>query len=202
MAFGFARTIIAGMVIFIGVAILIMLSALGNTAQQTESLQATVVPFLACRFTNTTPQNIPVYSAPFSAELLQIDVAVDSVQLTVTEIRSTHVFVILRGNYGGWVERDFGVLTGNCDEFPMDETPLTEFSTVCFFRPTEPTTLYRDSSLQEAVQGLVPADSYVIIGQTDNTYQIRISSLIGGFADKTKGLTRGACGLVPMVTAP
>ncbi|MDZ4672705.1 MAG: hypothetical protein SH821_17725 [Phototrophicales bacterium] len=202
MAFGFARTIIAGMVIFIGVAILILLSALGNTAQQTQSLQATVVPFLACRFTNTTPQNIPIYSAPFSAELLEIDVVGDSVQLTVTKIRNTHVFVIIRGTYGGWVERDFGVLTGNCDEFPLDETPLTEFSTVCFFRPTEQTTLYRDTTLQEAVQGLVPEGSYVIVGQTDTVYQIRISSLIGGFADKTKGLVRGACGLVPMVIAP
>lgn len=198
MAFGFTRTVIAFLIILFGIIVLILMSSLGRTFEQTEELQQTVVPFLACRFTNTTPQTIPIYSAPFSAELLEIDGLADSQQLTVSKRRNTHVFVTIRGNYGGWIELDFGVLSGDCEQVPVDETPLTSFSTVCFFRPTEQTTLYRDITLQTPVQSLEPEESYVIIAQTDEVYQIRISSLIGGYADKTKGLTRGACGLVPM----
>ena len=198
MAFGFARTIIAGMIVFLGGIIFIIFLSLGNNTEQTDPFMETIEPLLVCTYTNTTPREIPIYSAPFSAEILEIDLLGDSFQLTVTKIRETHVFVTIQGNYGGWVERNLGALTGDCD-LPLDETPLTNFATVCFFPPTEQTTLYADSTLQNVVQSLQPTQSYVIIGQTENAYQIRISSLIGGYADKSKGVSNGACGLVPII---
>ena len=199
MAFGFARTIIAGMIVFLGGIIFIIFISLGNNTGQEDPMMATIEPFLACKYTNTTPQDIPIYSAPFSAEMLEMDILGDSIQLTVTKMRETHAFVIIRGNYGGWVERDLGVLTGDCD-LPLDESPLTDFPTICFFRPTEQTTLYADTVLQSVVQSIKPTESYVIIGQTESVYQIRISSLIGGYVDKTKGLASGACGLIPTIS--
>jgi hypothetical protein len=198
MALGFARTIIAGMILFLGGIIFIFFLSLGNNTEPTDPFMETIEPRLACTYTNTTPREIPIYSAPFSAEILEMDLLGDSFQLTVTKLRETHAFVTIRGNYGGWVELNLGQLTGDC-ELPLDESPLTDFATVCFFTPTEQTTLYTDSTLQNVVQSLQPDQSYVIIGQTENTYQIRISSLIGGYADRSKGLSNGACGLVPMV---
>lgn len=199
MALGFARTVTAFLIILFGAIILILMSSLGRGAEQAEALRATIVPFLACRFTNTTPQDIPIYSAPVSAELVEIDLMADSLQLTVTKIRNTHVFVRIRSNYGGWVDRDFGVLTGNCDDIPLDETPLSEFSTLCLYRPTERTTLYADSELTQPRDSLQTDGVYVITGQTQTAYTIYISELITGYADKSKGLARGACGLLPMV---
>ncbi|PJF30171.1 MAG: hypothetical protein CUN52_04610 [Phototrophicales bacterium] len=197
MTFGFTRTVVAFLIVLFGVIILLMMSAVGNTIQQTTRIQATVAPFLACRFNNTTPSDIPVYSAPFSAEMLEIDTLADSVQALVITLRDTHVLVRIRGNYSGWVARDLGVLTGDCN-LPEDQTPLTSFATICFYRPTERTTLYTTTDLQEPIQSLIPDESYVIIGQSETAYHIRINNFIAGYADKNKGLTRGACGLVPI----
>jgi len=199
MAFGFTRTVIAFLIVLFGIIVLIMMSAIGNTFQQTTAIQATVAPFLACRFNNTTPDNIPIYSAPFSAEMLEIDTLADSVQATILTLRDSHVQIRIRGNYSGWVERDLGVLTGDCD-LPEDETPLTSFATICFYIPTERTTLYVASDLAEAVQSLLPEEAYVITSQTETAYHIRINNFTAGYADKSKGLTRGACGLVPIDT--
>ena len=198
MAFGFTRTVIAFLIVIFGVIIVILMSSLGRAFAPADPFQETFVPVLACQFTNTTPRTISIYSAPVSAEMLEVDELADSQQLEVTKIRETHVFVKIRGNYGGWVELNLGQLNGNCDEVERDEKPLTDFPTVCFFLPTEQTTLYSDSTLQTASQSLLPEEFYVIFGQTENTYRIRVSGLISGYADKTKGITRGACGLVPM----
>lgn len=197
MSFGFARTVIAFLIVLFGIIILLMMSAVGNTVQQTTVVQATIEPFLACRFTNTTPSDIPIYSAPFSAPMLEIDTLRDSAQATVLTLRDSHIRIRIRGNYSGWVERNLGVLTGNCN-LPEDESPLTTFSTICFYIPTEQTTLYTTSDFLGPIQSLSPEGAYVIIAQTTSAYHIRINSFTEGYADKTKGLTRGACGLVPI----
>lgn len=198
MTFGFTRTVIAFLIVLFGLIVVILMFSLGRAFEPTDPFEETFVSVLDCQFTNTTPRTIPIYSAPVSAKLLEIDEMADSQRLEVTKIRETHVFVKIRGNYGGWVELNLGIVNGNCDEVERDEKPLTDFPTICFFRPTEQTTLYGDSTLQTPSQSLLPEESYVVIGQTETAYKIYISSLIGGYADKTKGLPNGACGLVPL----
>ena len=140
-----------------------------------------------------------------------------SERLIVTRLRSRHSqqkfavlggenYPILKQNNGyyllhlrqfGWANSQDGTSGGDCEDIPIDATPLADFPTMCVFTNPQEVVLYRKPDGVNAI-GTVSPGSYVIESTTGNQYYIGLGENGGGWVAVADGQIAGDCDSLPV----
>jgi hypothetical protein len=98
----------------------------------------------------------------------------------------------LAGDDSGWVSSEDGTTQGNCNNIPLDSTPLAGFPTVCAFTNSQDVALYSESDLVNAI-GTVPPGMYLIESAGGSGYYIVLDADHSGWVAAADGQIAGAC---------
>jgi hypothetical protein len=148
-----------------------------------------------CTFTGTLDVT-PLYTAPLTDPTQQADTILSGVSYPVTLRAYEHFYIELDNAHGGWVDRRSGITEGACDAVPLDETPLTDYPTVCAVTLGAETTLYAGSALA-VEKDAIPAGVYVVTMRTDTAYNVRLGHAYGGWIASSDGQLKPNCDRVP-----
>jgi hypothetical protein len=157
-----------------------------NTGQSVEAGEPT-----DCFFTANT-ERLTIYLAPIAAPSQQKTTVLGSEQYAV--IRENGDFYEVQvAEDTGWVIKDAGVDDGDCDDVPNDDTPITEFSTVCIFSNEADVTLFTEADLINAV-GTAPSGNHLVEAvNTDlNRYYVVMNDGFSGWVAPEGGTIAGA----------
>jgi hypothetical protein len=177
------------------------ISLLRLERQEQVQAEATAVPFVACNFTNTGADSIPLYEAPYTAPNLAVSDVAPSVPYLVDHINAITgmVYIEIREGFGGYVDPFLGLATGDCDEMfiPRQDRPPTDYATVCRVQAAPDATLY-DSVEAAIVLTTFPAgEPLVAIQRAEGGYIAGTLNGIEGFIRADEGTLDGACGQLP-----
>src|SRR5690606_12974138 len=143
-----------------------------NRQQEAISSDPTVVPFLACNFTNTGSSPILMYSAPFADDLLEVTRVPASIPYPVLSVhQATGFFLIeLREGLTGYVDPFDGLATGDCSALyvPREQSTFADFPTLCLMTLNSSITLYDDPALTMTGPLLSAGTELIITRQTGN----------------------------------
>lgn len=204
---GYLRAALYTIIIFIivlGGFLMISFIRLDRQDDATE-VNVTDVPFLACNFTNTGAEPITLYSVPLADPLFALADVRAGVPFVVRSIHTPTGLLLIETDRGvsGYVDPFMGLATGECDvpHVPRDETPLTDFPTVCHFTANADTTLFDDAALGASKSVLGGGEVFVLLEQSateDRFYGEAVNGL-NGWLRAEDGEIAGACGALRVV---
>jgi hypothetical protein len=149
----------------------------------------------ACTFTPTA-EGAKLYHAPLTDPAQEKSALVVGQGYLVQRAHTEHFYITLDGINGGWVDRRSGVLSGDCDAVPVDNTSLADFPTVCTLTSINAIPFYVDSALTQS-QNALAAGTYIVTQQTVSAYHVRLDHAFGGWVPVSAGTLNGACDALP-----
>ncbi len=145
-----------------------------------------------CIFTSSADQ-ITLYDAPISAPSRQYTMLPGGeVAYPIVEQNRGYYLLQPADDLAGWVDSRTGVVDGDCDEIPVDETSLAEFPSVCAFITANDTVLYAESDLLTPLATLLPG-AYLIEAIDGDRYYMVLDDGTGGWVLSLGGELSGNC---------
>ena len=156
-----------------------------NAGQSVEAGEPT-----DCFFT-ANAERLIVYQAPIAAPSQQKTSVLGSERYAI--IRENGDFYEVQvAEDTGWVHDDAGSRDGDCDNIPNDDTPITEFSTVCIFSNEAEVTLFTEVELVNTVGTAPPGNHLVEAINTDlNRYYVVMNDGFSGWVAPEGGTLAG-----------
>lgn len=148
-----------------------------------------------CGFT-TDSEQLMVYQAPVRAQSQKKAVVLGGETYPIINQNNGYYLLQLAGQDSGWVSSEDGTTHGNCDNIPLDGTPLAGFPTVCAFTNSQDVALYSESDLFNAI-GTVPPGTYLIESAGSGGYYIVLDEGYSGWVAAADGQIAGACQTLP-----
>lgn len=188
---GFAMLVAVGLVIGLGLALAIMIVLLRG-AEDTDENGDDSGPATDCLFLSQTDPVI-LYHAPVSAPSQQKTSIEGGTSAPIIRQNRGYYLLQVNNEITGWVNSRRGVVEGDCDEIPIDETPLVAFPTVCIFTTDQESTLYSGPDLLNPSGTLSPG-TYVVESVNGDGYLLYFENDVGGWVLGTDGEFSGNCG--------
>lgn len=119
--------------------------------------------------------------------------------LSYQVLRSAQQHFLVQYTVGGdgvWLDRRSGYIEGNCLNIPVDETPLTDYDSLCFFSSSTEVSVYNDASLstiKTPLGNLPPNREVLVTVQDEDAYFLHFDHAMGGWVAKNSGVVRGDC---------
>ncbi len=119
--------------------------------------------------------------------------------LSYQVLRSAQQHFLVKYTIGGegvWLDRRSGYIEGNCLNIPVDETPLTDYDSLCFFSSANEVTIYTDATLEAIktpIGNLPPNREVLVTAQQGDAYFLHFDHAMGGWVAKNSGTVRGNC---------
>jgi hypothetical protein len=148
-----------------------------------------------CQFSGASPM-LTVYQAPITDATQQEARLSGSDLYLVSQTHGQYLLIQLRDGRTAWADKRTGMLEGNCNDVPVDDTPLTGFPTLCTFTNTTSVPLYDNSKLTGAIGSVAPG-IYPLIGINQNRYYLYLDANQGGWVLGSMGLVQGNCMTLP-----
>ncbi len=147
-----------------------------------------------CTYTALAAQ-LMVYQAPVAVPSQQKVSVLGSENYPVMSQRDAMYEIELAEEDTGWSLGPEGTLQGDCEEIPQNDTPLSDFPTVCAIRIEQSQPLYSELELVNEVQPLEPG-TYVVDAINNDRYLLLLNDGIAGWVANTGGQLLGACDLL------
>jgi hypothetical protein len=168
--------------------------------EETRHANPTTIPFLACNFTNTGAEDIPLYNVPYADALFVNFHVPKGVPYDVRSINTVTDFIELDVNgISGYVDPFSGIATGECDSryIPRDSTPLSDYPMACAFMVQQDTHLYHDAALTDVHRLITAGEVLTILRTHESSYYGVMANGFVGWVAQAEGTQRGACGMLP-----
>lgn len=149
-----------------------------------------------CQFTAPGAQLI-VYQAPIQAQSQQKAAVIGGESYPIIKQNNGFYLLQLADDDSGWAKGQDGTTDGDCEDVPIDETPLSEFPTVCVFNNPQEVPLYSEADLVNAI-GTVPPGMYLIESTAGGQYYIILDGSSSGWVAAVGGQIMGACDMLPV----
>jgi hypothetical protein len=160
--------------------------AIEEQANETSGDEAT------CHFTGLSAQ-LTLYHAPINALSQQKAAVPGSETYPVVGQNRGYYLLELPENDTGWARSEDGTIDENCENVPIDETPLSGFATVCAFINTAEVVLFGEAELINAT-GAVPPGEHLIESVSGDRYLVVLDESQGGWVAAIDGQVVGeAC---------
>jgi hypothetical protein len=167
----------------------------GGTGSGTSGSTGGSTSNAPCQFAGASPM-LTVYQAPIT-DATQEEARLSGSDLyPVSQTHGQYVLIQLRDGRTAWADKRAGTLEGNCNDVPVDDTPLTGFPTLCTFTNTTSVPLYDNSILTGAIGSVAPG-TYPLIGINQNRYYLYLDVNQGGWVLGSMGLVQGNCITLP-----
>jgi hypothetical protein len=157
-------------------------------------------PFLACNFTNTGAEAIPLYNAPYAHPQFEFYTVREGMPYPVVSFNTNTDFIEIEVNgITGYVDPFSGVATGECDPtyIPRDETLLTDFNVVCVFTLSDISPVFSDPLLAQQISTRQVNERFIVLQQSELGLQIANANGFNGWVNQQSGTQAGACGAIP-----
>lgn len=195
-----AFALIATLLVFLVFFLLISLFRPNPQDNDTVAGQAGNRPFLACNFTNTGADEVPLYLAPYAHPLYAFYTVPAGIPYSVVSFNIPSDFIEIEVNgIVGYVDPFSGTAVGECDPSYVryDETAITDLSVVCVFTLSTQAPVYRDASLTQAVTTRQADERFILLERSEAGFYIANTNGFSGWVHQTSGVQTGACGAIP-----
>lgn len=158
------------------------------------------VPFLACNFTNTGAEAVPLYNAPYAHFQHEFYSVSAGIPYPVVGFHTETDFIEINVNgITGYVDPFAGMAVGECDEphIPHDTTALTDFNIVCVFTLTTNAPVFSDPSLMQQTALRQMDERFILLERSEQGFLIANSKGFSGWVNQQNGTQAGACGAIP-----
>jgi len=149
-----------------------------------------------CQFTAASERLI-VYQAPIQAPLQQKALVLGGETYPIIKQNNGYYLLQLADGDSGWANSQDGTTEGDCEDIPIDDTPLVDFPTMCVFTNPQEAALYSKPDLVNAI-GTASPGTYVIESTTGNQYYIALDENYSGWVAVADGQIAGDCDSLPV----
>ncbi len=149
-----------------------------------------------CQFTGASEQLI-VYQAPILAPSQRKAAVLGGETYPIIKQNNGFYLLQLADDDSGWANSQDGTTAGNCEDIPVDDTPLANFPTICTLAIPQEVALYSAPDLATSI-GTVPAGTYLIELTTGGQYYVVLDATTSGWVAAADGQTAGACDALPV----
>jgi hypothetical protein len=149
-----------------------------------------------CQFTAASEQLI-VYQAPIQAPSQRKAAVLGGETYPIIKQNDGYYLLQLAEGDSGWANSQDGTTEGDCEDIPIDDTPLADFPTVCAFTNPQEVALYSTPDLVNAM-GTVSPGTYLIESTTGNQYYIGLDKNYSGWVAVADGQIAGDCASLPV----
>jgi hypothetical protein len=150
-----------------------------------------------CTFTGAPGlDSIPLYHAPLTHPSQQKEQILPGASYPVVMKNGAHFYITLDHAYGGWVDRRSGLLSGPCDQIPVDTTPLAGYPTICLFTNPAVLQLYNEPVLS-TLNGTLPAGHYVVVQRSTVSYRVLLDDTFSRWVSAGGGQLSASCTSLP-----
>ncbi len=153
-----------------------------------------------CTFSGV-PATVSLYYAPIS-DATQFKVTVPGNQpYPVIQQHGDHVLLQINTQDTAWADRSVGTFSGNCENVPVDQTPIGAYPTVCSLTSPTETLLYNDPTFTTAI-GTVPSGSHAVTAFTGGSYYLWLDDTYAGWVSGAGSTISGSCSNLPAKPGP
>lgn len=150
-----------------------------------------------CHFTAQAEQLV-LYHAPISAPSQQKATLLGQELYPIIAQNRGYYLLQATEETTGWADSREGVVEGDCEEIPVDETALPEFPTVCTFTSTDEASLYSEAELLTPGETLRPGTHLVESASTESYYLV-LDNGVGGWVAAADGQLGENCDSITVV---
>jgi hypothetical protein len=168
--------VLVGFLIFFSV--LSLFNVNSSNPNPSGATPADDVPFLACNFTNTGADAVPLYNAPYAHAHHEFYSVRAGIPYPVVSFNTDTDFIEIDvQGITGYVDPFSGMAVGECDEsyIPRDERRLTDFHI----------------ALRQA------DERFILLEKSEQGFLIANSKGFSGWVNQQNGTQAGACGAIP-----
>lgn len=190
----FGYSVILATAIIGGLAVIMLIALLVGRGDDAidDSESGDEFAAVACQFSGVDEVST-LYAAPFGAPRQQRGTLPFAQEYEVVKQHGDFYLVEVPDADPGWVYGPQGTLKGpDCDDLPQDDTPLSEYPTICTVQLPEEKTVYAEPELVNAV-GTVAAGQYVVEGIQGELYLLWVDPTLTGWVAQLGGQLFGAC---------
>jgi hypothetical protein len=190
--------VLVGFLIFFSV--LSLFNVNSSNPNPSGATPADDVPFLACNFTNTGADAVPLYNAPYAHAHHEFYSVRAGIPYPVVSFNTDTDFIEIDvQGITGYVDPFSGMAVGECDEsyIPRDERRLTDFHIVCVFTLTTSAPVFSDPSLTQQTALRQADERFILLEKSEQGFLIANSKGFSGWVNQQNGTQAGACGAIP-----
>lgn len=164
-------------------ALLIMMFLVAGVAQAQTSV---------CRFEGTL-DDLWLYHAPLTSHIQLKEKLPGGISYPVTALYGEHFLIAVDDDYGGWVDRRSGRLSGDCDAVPVDSVPSGGYPTICWFTASADVPAYYAATLTGQSGSLPSGRRYITLRQTDTALELYVDHAMSAWVNVEAGTVAGMC---------